>query len=182
MDCSQPPRSIGCAQPPTWGWSFYSSFGGLTKKFRTNLDQKRRSASFHSSLTTPKKKFRTIAGQRLHTTHPEPPATYRRITRGLVSQGIYRAVAFELSRTNPLRRICLRHISHGHFAHLRKHRCSPGSVSNLPERRDRAAKTTSPNRRTAGRSHATTPPAGGLRATGLVARASPAPRWVVRNR
>ncbi|WJY74197.1 hypothetical protein CCANI_01695 [Corynebacterium canis] len=31
---------MSCAQPPTWGWSFYSSFGGLTKKFRTNLARK----------------------------------------------------------------------------------------------------------------------------------------------
>ena len=38
-------------------------------------------------------------------------------------------------------------------------------MSNLPKRRDRAAKTTSPNHLTTGRYHATTPPAGGLRAT-----------------
>ena len=37
---------MGCVQLPTWGWSFYSS------------------------LDTPMKKFRTIAGQRLHTTYP----------------------------------------------------------------------------------------------------------------
>ena len=75
------PRSpMGCAQPPTWGWSFYSSFGDLTKKFRTNLARKPRSSSFHSSLTTPMKKFRTIAGQRLHTTHPEPRATHMHTT------------------------------------------------------------------------------------------------------
>ncbi|WJY76218.1 hypothetical protein CCANI_12060 [Corynebacterium canis] len=86
---SQPPRgAIGCVQPPTWGWSFYSSFGGLTKKFRTNLGQKRRSSSFHSSLGYSTKKFRTIAGQRL-------PTTYRRKLRGKQS----RAIEFELSRT-----------------------------------------------------------------------------------
>ncbi|WJY74500.1 hypothetical protein CCANI_03215 [Corynebacterium canis] len=35
------------------------------------------------------KKFRTIAGQRLCTTYPEPHATYRRITRGPVTQGFF---------------------------------------------------------------------------------------------
>ncbi|WJY76036.1 hypothetical protein CCANI_11075 [Corynebacterium canis] len=63
--------AMGCAQPPTWGSSFYSSFGGLTKKFRTNLAQKGCKSSFYSSFGTPMKKFRTIAGQRLHTTYPE---------------------------------------------------------------------------------------------------------------
>ncbi|WJY74937.1 hypothetical protein CCANI_05450 [Corynebacterium canis] len=69
------------------GSSFYSSFGGLTKKFRTNLGQKRCKWSFYSSLTTLMKKFRTIAGQRLHT-------TYRRKLPGEQS----RAITFELSR------------------------------------------------------------------------------------
>ncbi|GAA4796101.1 hypothetical protein FRX94_09850 [Corynebacterium canis] len=42
-------------------------------------------------------------------------------------------------------------------------------MSNLPERRDPAAKTTAPNRRTAGKSHSTTPPAGELYATAMYA-------------
>ena len=90
--------------------------------------------------------------------HPQPGLTR-----------IFRAVAFEFSRANPLGRICLRHISHGHFAHLRKQPSERPRVSNLPERRNPAAKVTAPNRRTAGRSHATTPPADGLRATAQVA-------------
>ena len=71
MGCAPPTRApMGCTQLPTWGRSFYSSFGGLTKKFRTNLAQKRCIWSFYSSSNTPMKKFRTIAGQRLHTTYP----------------------------------------------------------------------------------------------------------------
>ncbi|WJY76345.1 hypothetical protein CCANI_12695 [Corynebacterium canis] len=35
------------------------------------------------------KKFRTIAGQRLHTTYPEPHTTHWRITRGFISQGFF---------------------------------------------------------------------------------------------
>ena len=36
----RPRQPVGCVQLPTWGSSFYSSFGGLTKKSRTNLAQK----------------------------------------------------------------------------------------------------------------------------------------------
>ena len=91
--------SDGLCATADLGSSFYSSFGGLTKKFRTNLGKKRCKSSFYSSLGTPMKKFRTIAGQRLHATYPAGRSR--------------RSFPDDKGRMFPNhrpRRICLRHI------------------------------------------------------------------------
>ncbi|WJY74195.1 hypothetical protein CCANI_01685 [Corynebacterium canis] len=107
------------------------------------------------------KKFRTIAGQGLCATYPEPHTTCRWRLPGEHTQ----TIRFGLSRTNPRRRICLGHISHGCFARLRKHppnapTCRIGLSGGIGQPKQ-PLQTTAP----AGRSHATTPPANTLRAT-----------------
>ena len=116
--CATAKIANGLCATADLGWSFYSSFGGLTKKFRTNLAQKRRSSSCHSSLATLTKKFRTIAGQRSFATYPVFHTT-NPASRGRRSfpddEGRI------ISHQRP-RHICLRQIRQRKFSVLRNHR------------------------------------------------------------